>query len=508
MRQRELTGAPPAIVGIMPLLVVLVVATLARPAAADTAQGVALFRAGRPHEASVALAEVTRDPEAGGEERARARYYLARCLNELGLRQSAQRTLLDLLAVGPDAPYAEHALPGLLAIARETGDPSALLSVVDTLAVEVHPPRVQTSLLYLRGLGAWLQGEHPRANDLLAEVPEDSDLFPRARYLQGSMLLLQGKNKSALDAFRDVVAARSRSGDPREEGQLVELRALATLQIARSYEAIAQPERAEHFYALVPQGGRTGRTALVAHARIDLAQGDARGALSRSLAAAATSPDGAPPSEAELLHVQALIALCRGEEARAVLRSLEQRTLPVWTEMARFTAAHRIEDGRWEDTTAAWGAYFEDFPPGSVLSSGVFELLLDDPDFAALTRRERRIRDELLLLDSQDEAWRVAVGEEPRTRLAAELAETRAQAGARLLAGMAAMEGELGQLLTLAEDLRASVARLEEEGCEPAPADSPPSAGDDAWDDVWEPTHFSWPFNGEIWADELGESSP
>ena len=473
--------------------------------AAEVEEGVGLFRAGRPLEASLVLDEASRTQDA--PDRERARYYLARSLNELGMVHSAEHALLDLVIAGPDAPYASHALPGLLAIARLTGDPSALAGIVNTIPVEAYPPKVQTSLLYLQGIDEWQRGEAAAANASLAEVPQDSDLFPRARYLQGLILLQQDKQKSAVTALQEVVMAQPSTEDPLELRQLDELRNLATLQIGRVYDDLGQLERAEGFYAQVKRHSEAWQPAIAAMARIDLEQGDLPSALIRSMAAAAPALEGAPPSKAELLHARALWALCRSAEASAVLRSVIDRALPLWIGLTRFTTAHRDPEGGWRQTTTAWASYAQDLPQGSVLSAEVFEVLLDNSDLATLVHRQRRIEAEIHLISSQDRSWRDQVGDALTERLERDAAEARATAGALMLDEMGRLEMALAALLGQAEDLQASIDATSEQSCESTAPGQADSRASDAWEATppTEAGYVDWPFNGEIWADELGE---
>jgi tetratricopeptide (TPR) repeat protein len=491
--------------------VALALLLLAGGAQADeeVEEAVALFRAGRSTEASPQLYALAQAPELSPADRSRARYYLARALHALGLIQAAQLELLALVEQGPQDPYQRYALSGLLDIARQTGDPGPLLTVVDRVDLAAQPSRARPSVSYLQGLGAWQRGELARASGLLAQVPADSDLYPRARYLQGLIMTRQGKQKAAVAAFRDVVAATPQRGDRREREQLDQLRALATLRIARIYDALGDADQAERFYAQVERDSAAWPEALEAMARIDLAQGDPGSALRRSAAAswpvvASSAPRStAVPRVAEILHAQALYALCRPEEARAVLRFLEGRALPLWTELALATAAQRESEGAWRDPAAAWVAWFEVPATGSTLTSEVFEVLLERGDLAEAVQRQRRIGDELTLLASQDAGWRAAVEGPLRQQLEGALARDRAEAGVVLLEAMADLEAELGVLLALAEDQRGHLAGPD--GC---PEQAGTALGDDP--DAWggehrasDGTELSWPFTGEIWADEL-----
>ncbi len=487
------------------LSIALALLSQAGPARADEAveHGVTLFRAHEPAQASIELHELADDPALGPDDRSRARYYLARSLHELGLIQAAELELLRLMEQGPGDPYFQHALPGLLAIAHRNGDPAALLTVVDRVAPATQPPLVQASLHYLQGLGAWQREEFSRADDLLGAVPSDSDLYPRARYLQGLALLEHRKEKSALAAFQAVVEAPPHGDDRRERAQLAELAALATLQVGRVYDELGDHDKAEHFYAQVERGSAPWHDALEAMARIDLIQGEPGSALRRSQYSSWPALSEAAPRAAELLHAQALQALCRPSEARVVLRSFEDRALPLWTELAQATAAHRDEQGAWQDPADAWSGWFEARAQGSTFSTTVFGVLLEDRVLSEAARRLRRIEDEIELLTVQDPSWRRSMEAPLRLQLEHERARRQDDAGRALLEAMADVEAELGVLLQLCE---AQLGELAKGTSCPDSEGLRPTGDPDAWgseEEEADPTEMSWPFTGEIWADEI-----
>ncbi len=484
-------------------LVLACLLSLAPTARADETveHGVDLFR---EHQAAQASRVLALELERGGLEPAddsRARYYLARSLHEMGMVRSAERELVALMERGPDDPYFRHAIPGLLAIARQTGDPSALLELVDRVDPANQPPRAQPSLIYLQGLAAWRRGEPKLARERLERVPTESDLHPRASFVLGTILVEHGHPKQALEAFQAVARAEPVVSDRRERAQLAELRALATLQVARIYEQVDDRDRAERFYAQVERGTSPWEDALEAMARIDLAQGEPTSALERATAASWPAQPGGIPRAAEILHAQALRDLCREHQAGAVLRSFDERALPLWTELAGATATHRSDEG-WREPAAAWAAWFEHYPAQSTLTAEVFEHLLQERRLNEAVQRHRLIQAEIQLLDSQDPAWREAVGASLRQRLEADRARCEAEAGAALLDAMEQLEAELETLLMLAEAERGQL--LQGAACEGPPpqgeADDP-----DAWDSHRQPEdhEISWPYTGEIWADEL-----
>lgn len=188
-----------------PLLLALLLLTASLRAATPVEEGVAAFRARQPVEASVSLHRVLvgdADPAA----RARARYYLARSLNELGLVISAERALRQLAEAGPEDPFFLHALPGLLDIARQTGDEPTLRAVAPRYASVELPPAARAEILYQQGLAAWRAGQRRQALELLEGVPEGSLPFARAAYVRG-LTQEDSREKTAVKAYREAALA-------------------------------------------------------------------------------------------------------------------------------------------------------------------------------------------------------------------------------------------------------------------------------------------------------------
>ena len=490
------------------LFLALLFATQPARAEADVEQAVALFRADRFAEASKLLHALANDPQRATADRSRAQYYLARSLHALGLVQAAQLELVAVLERGPDDPYFRYALSGLLSIAHQTGDPAPLLGVVDQVEPADQPPRAQPTLHYLQGLAAWHREDPVRANEQLSLVPDDNDLHPRARYLQGLIHLEHGKQKSAASAFQDVVRAEPR-GDRGEREQLAELQAMATLRLGRLYDDLGDLDQAEGFYAQVERGSRAWSEALEAMARIDLAQREPTSALRRSAAVAwQTVPASAlrvssVPRVAEILHAQALRALCRPTDAELVLRRLEARALPSWTALAAATASHRDATGAWRDPSLAWTTWIDgadsDDPP---LDQDVVSTLLERDELVAHVARLARLGDEQTRIRADSQLWREQVGQDLVSDLEVEVARIQGEAGIDLLEASAALEAELGTLLQLAEAERRGLAT--DQPCEP-PTPGPQGSDPDAWGQgtTEDEASWTWPYTGEIWVDEL-----
>jgi hypothetical protein len=454
--------------------------------------GVALFRARHPAEACVVLLPAAAE-EADPAARSRARYYLARSLNELGLPISAERELAVLAGLGSEDPYFLHALPGLLDIARQTGDESTLRAVAPRYALVDLPPAVAAEVRLQQGLAAWRAGDLRQALDLLEGVPEGTPAFARAAYMRG-LSQEDSREKTAVKAYRDAALAAGQDAGGRE------LATLATLRISAIYEGIGRLDEAEGYAGLVAHDSALWPDALTVLGRCALSRGDPLTALDRLQAA--TSPflrTDLLVLEADLLRAQALAAVCRRDEAQAGLAGLGERIGPMEAELATFLSQHRDPSGGWRDPAGAWATYFEGFPEDSALDRALFvEVLRADPDLVGALRRLALLKREHAALEDPPPAWRVELVTDLSAGLESDRSATRARAGALLLEGL---DAQRAAMAALAPRIEAAAATLDT----PCTPQETTSVTSDAWNSPWQPTApaAAWPFTGEIWADEL-----
>ncbi len=470
----------------------------------EVTQAIRLLQAHKPLSASLALHELLAD-DRYPERRGQLTFHLGRALQALDLPQSAQRQYLAVLRRGPSDPWFEHALVRLVTIAEASGDPTELKRVVARVPPDAWPRRVQPTLAYLLGLRQLEQGELERARATLAGVPTHSPHGLQARYVEGVILAQQGRARSAVRSYQEVIREEVRAGSRAEAQRVRDLKNLALVNVARIHYGLELYERAEALYAEVEPESAAWPTARFELAWAQFMQNDSSGSLGQILTVRSPYFEVDPfLPEAEILRALNHFTLCEYQEVDRILLEFVDRIRPQQRELQAFARRYASADGR-QLADQAWATYFDDFPQDSALDQAIFEHLLKDRDLAAQVVRLQAIEEELERIQQQKARWLDAVGPDLVAALEAERQQTRRRAGLLLLAGVAELSGELSELLDQAEIIRFEASDATRILVEELIV-TPRALGTMA--EVREPyasaAQINWPFNGEFWEDELG----
>ncbi len=403
----------------------------------------------------------------------------ARALEARGLPLAAAARYRRLVEEDGD----DDALAQLLGIADQIGDHGDLPAVLAGVDPARVPDPLRDAVRYHRGVDAIERGALSDAVAELAAIDPAAPAGPRSRLLLGALYAQQGKLKSAVRSFRD---AWKTSEDPA-------VRDRAMLGIARIYYGIERWHDAVRYYALVGRGGAAWPEALFERAWAEFRGNDtaaARGHLltlrAPSLAYHAWLP------EAHLLETYLDLNACAWRQVEARGAWLERHLAPMADTLA--AARDRGPDGAWQ----AW--YGDADTHETALPHAFFAATLDRTGLAGAAAR-------LAALDAEER--RAARLPEPlRGQALRDLAADRSATLAR--ADRELYDALVGQLERL-EDLRdrVAIARFEN-------ADMQRAALTDRWETVPAPTvgrlwsapsvaALEEPFNGEFWADELGD---
>jgi hypothetical protein len=129
-----------------------------------------------------------------------------------------------------------------------------------------------------------------------------------------------------------------------------------------------------------------------------------------------------------------------------------------------------------------------------------------DRDLVIAAARLGRIAAEKQAVQAQKARWRDAMEPVLLPLLAAEERRAQRRAGLHLLAGAAALDAKLADLLAQAEVIAFESGEAARQGYEDLAAGAPLAAahGEEIYVYATNPRETYWPFNGEFWEDELG----
>jgi tetratricopeptide (TPR) repeat protein len=432
-------------------------------------------------------------------------YYLARSLYDLQMYHSAQYYFIEVLKKGPSNPYFKYALPKLVAIAKNTGDESDLARIVAKIPPEEFPRSARNQLYYLLGVRLYEQDKLTEARKYFGQVSDKSDLYTRSKYFEGVIYNKQGKLKSAVRSFTEVVRTEATAQTQQELEELDRLRDLSLMNIARIYYGIERFDDANTYYGSVPRKSRYWPESVFESAWSNFMLSDLNLTLGQLLTLESPfyrNEEFIP--EATILKSLTFFNLCEYDDVDRLLLDFDARYRPMHAEMKDFLKQYSSDEGR-KLADQAYDRYFGDHPNDTVLPKSLFTRILRDQELSGIVTHLQQMDVEEKLIDQQKSQWKDGVGEQLHKVIAEDRERLKRRAGLSLLQQMVTMTTYLGDLLTQAEIIRFEVvdARRGILTYLSQNVDLKDTSAKEI-DFAVSKDKIYWPFNGEFWQDELG----
>jgi tetratricopeptide (TPR) repeat protein len=379
-------------------------------------------------------------------------------------------------------------VPRSLELAEKVGDPAILEKPFGANLGLGRTDDVRGQMAYLAAKENLRRKQYGVALGILKLVREGDPLYADAKVLEGVILNQQGKPEEALKPFE---AARNAGRDKERRWQdSLQLNVGRTWYGAGNFpkaiEAYAQVSRQSEFW---PQSQFERAWA---HFRLD----DVNGALGLlfSLDTAFFAKWYFP--EADLLRIYSMFLVCKFPEASGAIDAFRDRYKPVHQTLADW--GRKSEQENWDAAIA----YRRDGSTGALPAMILRPWAVEDR-FSASASAVASADDELKRLKN--------AAANPFTQRAREWLQARRDAivaaeGARIQDRVEAQEVELGEMLGSAEIFTLDILRMKEQFYQQAAAKGklPDVADTVQRKERLRKGYVEWPFEGEIWADELG----
>jgi tetratricopeptide (TPR) repeat protein len=468
-------------------------------------EAIKLVRAKKTLTASLMLYEMLEKGQFP-DRAAQIQYYLARCLYDQGMYHTAQYYYLQVVRQGPENPYFNYSLPRLVSIAKYTGDNSDLLRIVAKIPPESFPRTARNQLYYLLGVRLYDEEDLSRSRKYFGQISNKSDLYLRSKYYEGVIYNQQGKLKSAVRSFRDVVREEVAVESPDEWKDVNDLKQLSLINVARIYYSIQRFDESSKYYSLVDRESAYWPTSLFESAWSNFMRNDLNLALGEILTVQSPffSNNYFIP-EANVLKALTYFNLCDYGEVEHQLIAFEDKYKPIHRELKDFVQGYATKEGK-QLADQAYETYFERFPKESLLPKSLFDKVLMNRDLAASVKHLQLMDDERKLIDQQKSQWRDSVGSHLKNILDTDKQRYKRRAGLLFLGEMARLTAYLGDLLSQSEIIRFEVVDAQRVSYEYKMQN--PDLQDTfrglELDFATSVDFVYWPFNGEFWKDELG----
>jgi outer membrane protein assembly factor BamD (BamD/ComL family) len=339
--------------------------------------------------------------------------------------------------------------------------------------------------------------------EFVVQVEGESKFHPRAKYLEGLLAYLGGRDQEAVNAFQEVV----RLLNPREGARLdPHLREMAFLSLARVHYGYKQFDRSAYYYDLIDRDSENWLTALFEAAWAYYRRGDFEKALGNLLTLHSPFFEREYFPESQLVKAIIYFEACRYGETREIVDTFYRRFKDVMKEIQRIAESRESPELLYDRIVTMQQVSAEE-KAGDDVTQRLVSLALADPAIRTARSVVQQTQDQIELVKKLPAEFREArIGREVFDELQ-DLAAARAREAGEVTRKK--FEGELYELKSLlAQALRIKIEvvsaekqaiarKMRGEANQDAiiPAVARSVVGDE---------QLFWPYEGEYWRDELG----
>lgn len=430
------------------------------------------------------------------EDEAREAYHaeaygkLGALFQELDLPYAALAAWTRAFTHADDTNTAEIGLyvPKAMETAQKVGDTAILEAPFSKNLALARTEDVRGQMAYLAAREAFHADSFGLGLGMLKMVKEGDPIYPDAKALEGVILNQQGRHEDALTPFE----AAQKAGRDKDQ----RFKDAVSLNTARSYYAAGNFPRAIQGYAAVSRGSEFWPQAQFerawSHFRID----DLNGTLAVLLTLDTPFFTSWYFPEADLLRVYSMFLMCKFPAADSEISAFRTTYAPVH-------AALRSWSGKSDADTFALARRYAETGAHDPLPESILR------PYAA---EERLLASVAAVNSAEDELGRLKnVAANPFSETARRWVTERRDElvdaeGARIGARIAAQEAEIGTMLADTEIFGLDILRMKSLLYQQAAAIGamPDAARVVKREERVRKGWREWPFEGEIWADELG----
>jgi len=470
-------------------------------------QVIELQRAGKSQSAALETYNLLKQGQYP-RQNTRLLYTLGIALYDLGMYHSAQHYFLQVVRKGPNNPFFQYALPRLTGIAKVTGNDYELLRLVTKVPPDAFPRQARNELYYLLGRRAYAKESFSEAMSHFQNVSAESDLYVRAKYFEGVITQQQGRLKSSVMAFREVIISEPQTiGTAKAAREIDDLKDLAKLNIARIYYSLERFDNADTYYSQVSRDSDYWPRSLFERGWTKFLQGD----LNRTLGLVLTVE--APYFEESkfipdltILRALTFFNLCDWNETERLLQNFEKTYRPVQEEIDAVLGKYLADKSARDLWDQAFDRYFGPNPEPTTLDQAMFGAILRNRDLAAIVDHLTLMDVEMEQIKLRPAQWRDNVGAHLIEIMQQDRLAYKKRAGGELLRELKKQGDGLKDLLLQSEVIRFEVsdAQAADYAYRAKNLDDLESGGRAVVNYSTNPDNIYWPFNGEFWRDELG----
>ena len=467
-------------------------------------EGSRLLQQGKYYDAALVYHKVLSEGDEAQSYYQIAQYELGVALFQLKFFVSSFGYFDRVADVGPQHVRYRETLPWLLKIHRELPGETNSLFRMSAYPVEMYPAESAQEISFYVGQYFYYEGNLGGALDALSRVgPEHADLYVKAMYLKGVVLVRKNEAGPASDAFKEVL--KFLKDYPARVADAPKQTEMALMALARIFYSTQQFDTAIRYYDQIPDAANEWLDSLFERSWAYFQSGNFARALGQIQTVNSPFFEEEYYPESYVLKAVIFFKNCHYEEALATVDPFYKEYYDVMKELESALAAHTDP------------ADFYGYLASVSAKGGKFTLRVKKIFNAALADKKLRRLFEFVITISKERQQLDELRKHPVARgmadflipdLDAYRTLTVQEAGKLARERLARVNKELKALLSQAlkvrfEVLNAQKGILDEKFRQEQVIEKGTVARPDEEFAV-DSEHILWPYDGQSWKDELG----
>ncbi len=471
----------------------------------DLNRALQMAKAGQYQEASMRLFQLSYTPRYRAK-RMQIKYILGLMLYQMKLNQVAAFQFIAVVKDGANQ-YLKQALEKLSLAADGLGDDTLLNYAISRVKVDEFPRVHRDMLSYRIGEFQLRNKQWDEAAANFTRVQRSSNLFPKAKYMEGLSYAESNQARKAVMAFNDLIQARETSGvtDP--------ARVAAVMGKARSLYQLKDWDGAIENYREVPRDTQFWHDTLFESSWAMLQSGRFRSALSNFHSLHSSYYEDTYLPESLLLRSIVYLYICKYDEMEKVLNLYNKIYKPVYKGIETTLSSYRDPVQYFNEVVRVILDYKKN---GDEINKSKYSIpflvvrrILQEGDFQTSYNYIKKLLDEKRAIQAMPPQWRTsALGKYSMKVVDTRLLKARQRAGRQIKTHMENLKEELVELFEQEGFIRYEMINGKKEALKKkiAGKDLPEQQIDEksSRDYYIQNGYEYWPFRGEYWLDELG----
>jgi len=425
-------------------------------------------------------------------------YYLARSLDMMGYPYSALDEYQRFLRLGGESDNFKQGFEHAVALADELNAGWLLADGLSYHSTDVFGRQGGPKALYWVGKTLFEADRLAEARAYLQAVPRTSEYYPRAKLIEGVVLTRQYKPQEAIAPF--TIAYDLTKDDPYER----RIAELANLNIARTYYALKNYDRAIEHYQMVPRSSLDWHESLFERAWSYYMMGRLSECLAELESVTAPFFDHWYIPEPRLLRILVYYNLCKYDDGERMLEEFTTHHFPVQQKLKDSVQQASSDPRRLFDTMSTY--VIDGERTGIPLPEEILFLWVRDESLRTSGLFVRGVEEELERLKRDATGFGTSsAGYDIRERLENRVYDITGYHTDRVMTRLRFMERQLLDYIGQAEVYKLEMLTKKQRLFEAAASGRVQEMIRMRQRGFRQPPGYvMWPFEGEYWIDELG----